>query len=301
MPFKLQVRFSGICGLVLGEDSADPVKACILLPESNHIHQTYKRNALDNEPLFRHRSFLSFNAKNLSLDERLPESLQILRYFEQERLAIKTTPLYNNSINVADLKSTADLMLISPDFAKVDPALLTIDPQNISSRLSGQVVIDQGTLRSGRGFQWNIPNTLGRDKEAEGKIAHEVFLSIEGLEKVELIFTRFNNEILEPLVLTSPQQTDVEIEIANLCEVNPLRWPTEDVKPLVDQDFRWAWELLDPATQENLVISLKENSLPLPVPHPKPVQPDGQGMNCMLPKYKNASLAGLSKALPWRD
>jgi hypothetical protein len=70
----------------------------------------------------------------------------------------------------------------------------------------------------------------------------------------------------------------VEISIAELCDVNPMQWPSKrDAIP--DKDFKWHFEMLDNAAYTSLKQYMNNLGLELPYPIPKG-KPGGRGINC---------------------
>jgi hypothetical protein len=270
MAFKLEVRFSGICAFVLNSASDQRVKACVLLPDGRG-KTVEVGSALDGTRLRRHLAFISFRVKDLQSAGSTADDLIGIRYLDAERLTLKTSG-GSNPFKV-DLKTIAELEKVAPTYGDIDPAFLQARP-----KLVAQFLIDQGYLKaSPPQYEWVFPNTLSTNQIVGGGLSHEAILVLKHLKSATLMATSFNGGAPEYLSFQAPNKATVSITIANLCDVNPLRWATEYSELPPDDDFKWYYELL--AKRKHLHKVLK--GLPLPSPQPIRAMPNGQGMNCL--------------------
>ncbi len=267
---ELKITFTGICAFV-ANTKASRCKAVVLLPDGDS-GEVKAGKAVDGKPLFRHRAYVKFKANHLSESERLKISdrLEVIRYLKAERVTIR--PVGSLVDLTSNLSTIANLDKVVPGFGEVDRQFLGEKPL----RLAAQVLLEHGYLvASPPAFQWAFPNNVSRSDIITGPLSHEVTLTIAGLTSVDLIVTPFDGAP-ETLSLVRRDGGTVEVCIANLCDENPLRWPTVR-EPLIDNDFRWYYELV--ARRDDLGRRL--SSLGLPVPHPIDAKPNGQGMNCL--------------------
>jgi hypothetical protein len=78
----------------------------------------------------------------------------------------------------------------------------------------------------------------------------------------------------------TPQVPRVRVDICNLCDVNPLRWPTA-AEPRIDDDFRWFYQICE--GKDDVADCL--HGLDLPVPHPSG-ELNALGQNCLGTKFR---------------
>ncbi|HEV7668903.1 MAG TPA: hypothetical protein VGS22_10285 [Thermoanaerobaculia bacterium] len=300
----VKVIFTGICAFVENQDKSKRCKMVALLPDGDPDREELESEvpesdvsetdvpendapeygeegfdccgryqvgeALDGEPLFRHRAFLKFKVKDLSGTAGLSGTkyLEAIRYLEAERVTF--LPSDNGTDFNHKLTGLADLARIVPNYAVPDPDHFSDYPEN----LAAQILFDHGTLLTCQPkYEWSFPNTISKEV-VTGPLSHEVVLHLPELTSLGVRISRFDGAYE---TLNFDSAGTVEILIANLCDENPLLWKTKDSKPKVDDDFRWHYQLL--ANGDDLREELY--SLPLPIPHPADGGSNGQGMNCL--------------------
>jgi hypothetical protein len=277
MSFDLEVRFTGICAFVPESDfngTSQPQRVLAVLPYGFFEDVSRPRDAADATALRRHRAMVQIKAENLSGLTNSKLDATLTWYFENQRLTFRPTD-GPTSLKTHDLSNIINMEVVAPNFAKVDPAKLdpTLGGQEVT-----QVLIDRGELTQeapANEFWTFAPNPLSMDTSVT-QISSAIILTIPGLSKIELVAQPLGGgtSLVQELIPTGPK---ISITIANLCESNPILWPTKNFKALPDQDFKWYFQLLSATDRIDLIRTLRGFSLPIPRPLGIP---NGQGADC---------------------
>lgn len=284
MAFNAEIRFTGICALVRDEDGD---KAALVMPQGWSQGKNTGKESKDGHPLMRHRAFVRFPVHQLASRPNVPPGMVAVHYVngnqgataEGAELSFSFTGATNKPMATPAIGALADLDAIAPPFSLVDPDLLS--EANPVQRLAARFRFDYGALSTRDSVQtWVTPGTLGL-RPIEKRLAHEIVLSLAGLDTLKLKLKDFVTGTKTEIALAADDGGTVDVLIGNLCDDNPLRWETAvtvaDLPP--DGDFRWYFELLRQSDQELLVNALR-NALDLPVPYVSRFSPNGQGVNC---------------------
>ena len=311
MDFTANIYFRGILGVVPEPTTASavPKKLALLVPATDYevpkdcdldlscAPESFGLDpmpeivkvAADFKPLRRHRWFVEFDARQLDPPASHPASCLSHWIVSSpgtfHRMVFKTPEDANlPPLDVQDaLDYVIDFAVMAPSYAAVPPAYLTWSP---GPDVAGQIMFDKGNLippSPGETSQWTYPPTLRLPNSSKvqlaGTFSHRIQLQFENITSLTIEVRTGESEIPESLTLKGTPTEPVEVSICNLCDMNPLRWPT--ALPLrIDDDYRWYYEL----SQNKSYLPLDLIGLDLPVPHPYG-HPGGVGQNCLETKY----------------
>ncbi len=276
MAFNLAVRFTGICAFVPDKPfNRSPKKVCVVLPDAYFDNMATPRDAPDNTKLRRHRPMVFFSLRDVAgTPATAPDAIAIW-YLDKQRLTFETTGV-GPTLKVGDLSKMIDVSAVAPGYDTVDPKLLGWGEK------ATQVMFDRGYLEApiDDPRPWVFPNTLsqGQVVEMKGGIASVVTLTLEGLTSLKIWARPLAGGDPLCLELKPPgRHRLVTVDIAHLCDDNPLRWARKKAERVQDEDFKWYFKLLDPNATAKLQKALKG----LPLPYHYPVgRLNGQGANC---------------------
>ncbi|HEX3526765.1 MAG TPA: hypothetical protein VH988_06840 [Thermoanaerobaculia bacterium] len=302
MGFTLKLSFTGVCTYIPNSD-AGKVRMCVVLPDGRS-EKIAAGQAIDKTDLKRHIGFITFPLRNLSGVTNSSDAMGVW-YLDRHRIILKTIPGPEINPYVPDLQGVADLNAIAKGFSGAAPNCLSAGNPNERSgdpQVLAQVLIDRGywSIADVWSNKWIFPGTLS-GSSIECNLASVVTLVLENLDSASILATPF---IIDADAGGSPQvewsftaneQETVEVTIANLCDENPLRWPTRRDPLSPDEDFKWHYQLL--ANPTGIKEHLK--GLELPVPYLSDTAHAGQGANC--PPSKAAAFpfgASLDKFIP---
>jgi hypothetical protein len=309
MAFDCRIKFTGLCAFVPNKPlDQSPDKMCVVLVDGTQADAT-PIQAIDGTILRRHRAFLVFDLKNLpGFPPQRPKEGKGVWYLEQQRLtldlggggqAFSTT--FDATIDATpDLTGpspgqensfswVANMVKIAPTHAKMNASSVTTTPP---AEVIAQVILDQGTLATSQmeKIRFCFPNTLGPDILRK-PLAHEVTLTLTAIPKLIVNATPLAAGGV-PVSLELQQAAagePIEIEIVNLCEENPLRWPKVSPIPQDDEDFRWYYQLLDAAEQGRVKTEIRGLSLPIPFKEKARILPAVTGVNCFPVRFGDLS------------
>ena len=300
MAFDCHIKFTGLCAFVPNKPlDQTPDRMCVVLVDGTHADD-FPIQALDGTILRRHRALLVFDLKNLPGFSPRPHEGRGVWYLEQQRLtldlggggqAFSTT--FNATIdNTPDLQGPptsgpadsfswmANMVKIAPRHSKLNASAVTTTPP---PEVIAQVILDRGTLATSliEKIRWCFPNTLGPDILRK-PLAHEVTLTLTAIPKLVVNAAALPGGGVPLSLELQPAAAGetVEIEIVNLCEENPLRWPKTNPLPVDDEDFRWYYQLLDANEQATVITELHGLSLPIPFKEKARTLPNATGVNC---------------------
>jgi hypothetical protein len=279
MSFSAKITFTGIWGFVPDKAfDSNPTTVYVLAPDGEIDPSGPPRTGADGNSLSRHRSFLRVNAANVVGTSGVPSSLEAIWYLGYREFRFK--PSVSQGIEIDDLSGLASLSDVAPLYSKVDPKAVTGQPP--ASKLGARFVITDGTLHSGKSQgPWAFPDILSKDIVRVDDLANEVILELSELDTFTILGKPLTGGDEVPLELTAPENGTIEVTIGNLCDQNPLEWPSlYDRKP--DEDFRWYFELLSPQDYANLESLI--DGIPLPYPYPRG-KSNARGADCFPAAY----------------
>lgn len=301
--FNVRISFAGICAFV-PNTSKDPdvrCKMCVVLPDGSsetRVIDDPDRLPPDGARLKRHRSFLQFSPGQVKGTGKLPPDAVAIWYLNRQRVTFRVVQdggaaPFAHGLSHQD--KLARLEEVAPNHVDEFPDIVSSTPPKI---VAAQVLLEKGTfsvdgskpkLRS-----WSFPGTLSGAASSR-TLSHDVFVEIANVTEFEAIVTAFEGDAAgnPPVEHRFPFKPvgaeDVEITIANLCDENPLRWPTKEGKIPDDQDFRWYYMLLSPEKKAEIADALF--GLPLPFPTaPLTLDGNGDGTNCYNSELKGREI-----------
>jgi hypothetical protein len=285
MAFNVEISFTGICAFIPNQDSTRDVKMCVALPdvrgEKSLENPNFVRppaSSFARKRLKRHMGFMNFSPADLSAVDagKVSDDLVGTWLLDKHRVVIKASGAPNPYENHAPL---ADLGKVAPGL-NVDTDLVSETPRSVVA----QVLIDQGLLNGASNLgSWTFPTTLSGGSPEARAIASEVVLSLKDLDKFSLQCTSIIGDTTKDRTWEFHRNSGtVKIVIANLCDENPLRWPTTKEEAEPDEDFELYYELLFNAFDRfSLQGKLLGLSLPIPFPATGAAAGNGQGVNCV--------------------
>jgi hypothetical protein len=220
--------------------------------------------------------------------EEDPDTSPEVNGFEVSRLAIPPQghPRTPTNENRDSFTWALDMQKVFPRFS-VDKRLLSPTPPERS--LAAQVIIDRGKVRTKSTTRavWDYDPTLSGNHYQQ-VFAHEIMVRYTKLASARITAVNFDNPTRRKFLdLTSLERGgELEIEIVNTCDVNPLQWPKDDDEPVPDEDTKWFFELIAPDLQDEIRTRLEGR--PLPIPRPVKIPDDNIGApgsgNCIPPR-----------------
>lgn len=165
------------------------------------------------------------------------------------------------------------------DYADFSREIAT-DPQ--AAGVVARIHLPGGKLWAGDTSAWNFDDALkrgGAPKEREYTSALHYEAQASG-DHVELTTTGFDGKPAASARLIPDENGVVEIDVANLCDTNPLEWPADrDARD--DHDYRWYYLLLDDDSFAASMEAVGGGELPIPRPAMSELGPlSGTGSNC---------------------
>lgn len=284
--FNVDIFFLGILG-VMTDRGTPPGKVALLLPATDREVTKIDEGAPDKRPLYRHRWFVEFSPRQLAGGRQSFPDVTAAHWtisapgsFHRMTFDSDAPP----GLTVGNgLKFVSDFAEVAPNFAAVGDDHLTWTP---GPDVGGQIMFDRGTLvepsvdsRSA----WVFPATL-RLPLRPGihhlvELSHKIHLQLANVQRFTINVRKTQAETPTTLSLQGDAANPVVVSICNLCDVNPMRWPTKAPRR-VDDDFRWYYQLCK--RKNDLPLDLQ--NLELPVPHPFG-SPGGVGQNCLETKF----------------
>lgn len=305
MAFNCRIKFTGLCAFVPNKPLPGTERMCVVLVDGTGADATAIR-ALDGTVLRRHRAFLSFDLKNLpGFTSQRPKEGKGIWYLEKQRLtldvgaggqAFSTTfdPAIDAAVDHAGPTTPQEARSFSwvADMKKVAPAHSKMDANAVSktppAEVLAQVILTKGTLFTSKieKVRWCFPNVLGPDIIRK-PVAHEVTLELTSIPKLIINAAKLSPSAVPVSLELQPATTgeDVEIEIVNLCEENPLRWDRHNPQPKDDEDFRWYYQLLEPSERAKVKNTIRGLSLPIAFKEKSSLLPAATGVNCFTVRF----------------
>jgi hypothetical protein len=286
--FDVNIYFLGLFGVVADPRAGQQV--ALVVPRTDHGRPKYKNPAQDGKPLYRHRWFIEFPPGQLTgTSVSLPaDTLALWTLSRRNSFHRVTFESDAGALQIGKgLDRVCDFSQVAPDNADLPsdhlkwPADGTVHPQ-----VAGQIMFKEGSLVDFTDAdlqQWSFPGTLNGGKVWEEPASHIIHLKLEDVTNFAIHARRNKKDTKQTLAFRGKPKKPVNITICNLCDVNPLRWPTPG-SPRVDDDYRWYYQLVDPGYD----LSTKLNGLDLPVPHPSR-KPNALGQNCLETKFNARS------------
>lgn len=285
-PFTVDIFFIGILGVVT-DQATPPGKVALLVPSTDLDVAKIEHGAQDERPLYRHRWFVEYSPNQLQGGTRtFPDGT--LAYWTLSEPGGFRRMTFDSDAAAAltvgtGLDLVSDMAKIAPGQAEIDDALLTWTP---GPHVGGQIMFDRGALidpAHDTRSAWVFPPTL-RLKLRPGihhvvELSHKIHFRLQNVNHFVIKVRKTRDEAPQTLALHSDSAEPVVVSICNLCDINPMRWPTKAPRR-VDDDFRWYYEMSK--NKGNLPLELQD--LELPVPHPFGA-PGGVGQNCLGTQY----------------
>lgn len=135
-----------------------------------------------------------------------------------------------------------------------------------------RTLLEGGTLTGTFTDEWYFPNLFaGGQKVYREEFAGAVTWKCQ-VESVTLKLRKFNTPVADAILIPltsvpdSTGSTTVHVQIANVCDVNPLEWVEFESRETTfdDVDFKWLYTLVEPATGETWKGLLLDDFLPHP-------------------------------------
>lgn len=274
MNFHVEVRFTGICGLV--PDKAfdqQPAKVCVVLPDAFFKDVSAPPEAADATALRRHRAMVHFPVRNIPGQEADKTGGTVVWYIEKQRLTFDATGA--QALTVGNLAQVLDIEAIANGYSQVDPDHLKA---TVGQARAAQVVFDIGHLAQGTvpTQVWKVTPSVLSPRTVITRLTYEVVLTISNISSFKMLVSpREGGSPVEQELKAGAGET-IPITIAHLCQDNPLRWETTNFSAVDDEDTKWYFKLLSPTDQLKLAAALDSNELPIP----RPTSSGGQGVDC---------------------
>jgi len=287
MAFDAKLVFTGACGVVPKKNPYDPPGAfCVLLPDAwndNPFPPQPRRSSVDGTVLQRHLSYLYYTTEHLP-GNPVNKGTAGIWYLNGHRLIVN--PYFEGSEQLAAWGSEIDGLASFEDVTSPGrtDALLSVskavmNPQQ--GRVVGQVLFKHGVLDAPPKAQpWVFDSYLlkGEDdfRPRTKSLNHEVVVTLRGIKRLEIMARSLYT--IEPDKIFVFDAGPLEITVANLCEINPIRWGNNTAGNGLkdDEDFRWHYELVDDPQR------LADTLDPFRCPIPRLTRGDfaGGGLNC---------------------
>lgn len=296
MAFKFRVVFTGICTVVPHKNGESMIA---LLVDGRDAESTVvPKKGLDDEPLSRHVGFVKFPLMALpGVGAELSDGSAIW-YPDGDRISIKPMGTGVHQFKVQQMPHIPRLEDFAGTMAAVDPNALKLKDPSAGSPILAQVVIQDGKVSQepAKPTQWKFNGNLGMPVKTL-QLSHRLVVDMGTVDSVEVTVTRLASgpgSNSSKLVQLDTGTADLDLEISNLCDRNPLGWVGKEVGPIDDADFRWHYELVGEraAIGAKLQSGTKKNPLPHPIPLPSP--PPAFAAPKAVPKVTAAALAGYS-------
>jgi len=265
--FELQVEFVGIS---LNVVHSDKKRVAVLLPDART-----KGPYIDGKEAEPHvgylRFALAFVDSSVPLGDLDDPMSAVVHRLDQEVIDfgltddgtnIDITELFAPQLECTDTQEGAarDIELL--------PGLFGTNPPNLLARC----ILTNGVFHAqADGALWAFSDALRKSGEPfETQITHkEVWKrDVEGKD-LKVTLTRFDKSASRSVVLKPVSEGGkdvIRVKIGNLCAGNPLEWDTfDDPEPIsIDNDFKWAYNLVRSTTTDPIKKRLKKKVLPAP-------------------------------------
>lgn len=294
MSFNVEISFSGICAFVPNQDQDREVKMLVVLPDGRGRPSAIGSGVelatafFSKKEIKRHTGYVSFSPADLSGADRskIADDLTGVWLLDRHRIVLSSSGAsnpYKEDVPIADLGE------VVPEFG-VETSLVGPTPSGVVA----QVLIDQGSLEGVESpTSWTFPTSFTGGLPEARAFTHEVILKLNDLEEFALKCTSMDGEPAKDRMWQFHRDSGtVKIVIANLCDDNPLRWPTTKSEVPPDEDFELYYEFLFNAFDKARILG-RLKGLRLPIPHPEVDDAagagNGQGVNCVPTKTSPVS------------
>lgn len=300
---KFDLVFSGICAMVpKRNESGDIIQAAMLMVNGREIpDDTFKNrySRLEAEPqlqpagtrLSRHRAFMKIPAKSLDITN-LSGDLIVDLHRMRVRFALTGGA---GGLRFQAAVGDSAVFEMSRVFSAMNPSATPVSrvrsgclaaSGNVDPFVSSQIIVETGLVieRAFAAHQWWFE--LADHKENYVlRPAAEIAVDMGHATQLEIIVEAFDGSSSKTYAL----KADTRVELLNLCDVNPLRWPSSFAREWgerVDRDFMWFYELLDDVGKDWVKTHRKEIAGLLFPAYPVVMgSPGGGGDNCRPVKF----------------
>lgn len=300
---KFDLVFSGLCAMVpRRSETGDINQIAMLMVNGREIPDETFRNRygrLEAEPqlqpagnrLSRHRAIMKIPAKSLDITNP-PGDLVV----DLHRMRVKFV-LESGANGLSFQPTVGDSVAfdMSRVFSTMNPSATPVPRvrqsclatgSNVDHFVASQIIVENGLVieRAFAAHQWWFELADFKDNYVL-RPAAEIAVDMGHGTRLEIIVEAFDGTFSKKFTL----DRDTRIELLNLCDINPLRWPssfTREMSEREDKDFMWFYELLDNVGMEWVRKHRKEIAgLLFPVYPAVRGNPGGGGDNCRPVKF----------------
>lgn len=271
MKGRFQIELTGLCTFVRHPNKKS---ACVLLVDATGVEPvaappgSQPRKSLDRKhALVYHRGFLRFPLHNLAGTNGLASGHDAVVYLDRHNVKLEPSagaePFRWND---GDARHLAPLDEVVPGASAVRPAALA--PSGSDPDVLARLYLEHGTVGEEEiGGPWRFVDS-GRQNgghDHQQSLAHRIVVDLGELEHLTVRLSSWNGGTSSTIELVPRSEGEqVALTVANLCEENPLEWP-KGVEPRPDDlDFKWLYELLDPAARETIDQRRQGGHVPYP-------------------------------------
>lgn len=273
MSFTLEVDFSGLCLYVVDPDTG---QVAVLMPDCRKRTHGASPFHADEDRAKLHVGYVRINLADLGVPLTPPASTsdpaeepryELVHRFDRQRLQF---------VGEAAPEAVTRTGMDIPDFGRFAPGVELIDglfsdsPPDI---LLMRSVLNGGTLEARTLADtppaWTFSRLLNPDGEPYGG----TFASFATWKRefqgntLKLRITDFaGNPEAEFTLGPVPEGGTLHLDVANLCEENPLEWSDLKTRKVLgdDKDFKWLYRLLKPRTGTFKDIVSPADPFPIP-------------------------------------
>ena len=254
-PFDLEIRFTGICGIVPNTDPHGNYSLCVVMPSDT------ARQSIDGESLCPHECYVGFFAAEPS-PPPYPGPKPLKTYpLKNCRVALEVSP---HSGTPPDLPSSEAPFLL--ELAKLIGSYAVIDASIVNSNppppVIVQILLNDGTTcyRPDTTATWNIASLDDGKPRSNVTLVHEVALSLTAVTSARLMGKTFDGSTTIDIDLDPATVPGAAfVRIVNLCTHYSPQMER-------DRDFKWYYELLIDSAKKSIGNELRQSSADLPIP-----------------------------------